>query len=295
MFNTVRIIILFVVLTQASQVFAGGWLQPEGDHYVKVWMRSLMGKKAFLSDGQVRELDANFKDISLSAYSEYGLNRNTTIVLSSTFLGLATFESDDSNTKTGDTMYIGPLELSMRKAISTGPLKVAFQFGYGYTPPVGNETIAEGALQDENMDSCGGSCLFFYTPTVNAHRVVSELQVGYGFLNGIWITGNVGGGYPFLVEDDNIDLDPTIHGVFQVGKEWSSGLVANFHLNFVQPLGDVIRNEISGRGQTKYISPGVGMSYWLTKHWSVLVGADFVIQAASNLGALPIAIGIEHR
>jgi hypothetical protein len=101
-----------IALTGAAQ--AGGWTQPEGAYYAKVWGRLLKGGKGYLANGESAELflrppggeavEAPFLDTSLNVYAEYGLLDGTTLLASAVPYGRAKVEDEVAH-------YVGPIGL----------------------------------------------------------------------------------------------------------------------------------------------------------------------------------------
>jgi hypothetical protein len=268
------IIAAFSTLCLASATaWAGAWTQPEGALYAKAWARFLAGENGYFADGEPQELGGRFTDLSLSLYAEYGLTPDWTLVLHSTPAGTASFEGADQ------TFYVGPTRLGVRRALLTGPLKVAVEAHYGYAPPIGDEAIVTGTVADQ---------AWFYAPTVETHMADAELQLGYGFSWG-WASLSAGGRW-YSAEG----LDPALYGALQVGFQLPAGFVFDLQMLLHSPLGEVTVNNVSGAGQTRYTGFALGLSWWFDEQWGINLGASGA-GAEANAAAIPFTLGVEHR
>jgi hypothetical protein len=81
---------LAIAVAWPGAAVAGAWLQKAGETYVKVSGAYLYSTERFNSDGDIVPLDATdptllsaaFRDVSLTAYLEYGLDERVTLVVS---------------------------------------------------------------------------------------------------------------------------------------------------------------------------------------------------------------------
>jgi hypothetical protein len=252
---------------------AGAWTQLDGEHYLKVWVRSIFGDRLFQADGDTAQMPDGFREHSLDVHAEYGIDDFWTLVAAGRPLGWATV-GDES------TLYVGPLSLGVRRALLRRPVRVAAEVHYGYAPPLGDEVLASG--------SAGGEP-FVYAPVVETHRVDGLVSVGYGLPWG-WTTAQAGARWS---SDDGID--PALMGLAQLGVDFDFGLTAAAYVAAYEPLGEVEVANASGAGQTRYVGFGIDVSYWFDYHWAVNVGIASAFLAESNAAAAPINVGFEHR
>jgi len=252
-----------------STATAGGWTQPSGGFYAKVWDRSLIGSKAYLASGEALEVDS-FQDHALNLYGEYGLLDQLTLVGFTTPVGWATYGEES-------TSYVGPSFVGARWGLLQGAVPLAIEAHYGFAPSVGERDLAP-------LDPT-----LAYIPTVATQRVDGELQVGYG-LPGGWATASVGARY-FTADG----LDPVLTANAQLGYSSSFGIVAELHAGLARPFGDVEVTNVAGAGQTDYLGLGVGVSYWFNDHVGVSAGVDGVVYARSNAATPALTLGIEVK
>lgn len=285
-----------------SAAAAGGWTQPEGGYYVKVWNRLVTGERGYFNDGDSRDLGVRFTDWSLNVYAEYGVLDWLTVVLSVTPVAYATLSrADDAQeeprgiiagagpqgpvvNEADATAYVGPLGAGARFALLQGTVNLAAELRYAYAPPLGDTVIGRGSNPWRWRP-------WIYRPTLEAHRFDGELQLGVGLPWGFWITAH--GGARYTVSDDDIPAAAT--AFLQAGVSLPLGFVLEAHSAAYLPFDDVELNDIAGVGNTRYIGLGFGASWWFTPHWSITAGIDGAVLAESNLAAAPILFGVEHR
>ena len=272
--------LLTLLLPATAQ--AGGWTQAEGAHYVKIWNRFISGSNGFLANGEIDELEGSYTDTSLNLYAEYGLTDDWTLVGYALPVGYAIGHQPDGASEDDRQLYVGAAWAGVRRALlSDGPIKLAVEGHYGYTPSLGEEAVASGVVAGEP---------YVYVPAVESHRLDGELQLGYGLSGGMWLS--LSGGYRQLFSD--AELDPVVYGFAQYG--WSGEqVVVEGHLILNHPLGDVTGNNIAGSGQTRYVGLGFGLSYWFTPHVAANVGLDGAPYAASNAATPSVLVGVELR
>ncbi len=267
------LVVLCAGLLWASVAQAGAWTQEEGNGYAKVWGRALLGSAAYFADGEVRDLDDSFTDLTLNLYGEYGVADGWTLLAAGAPLGFASSAGES-------TLYSEGGVLGVRRRILGGSVPLAFEARYGYRPGVGEKVLVAGQVEGNP---------YAYIPTVESHTADGELQIGMGTSWG-WVTGSFGARFYSRER-----IDPTLLGNFQIGTRVGSSVVLDFHVFMHEPLGDVEVTEITGAGQTRYLGLGFGGSWWFVEDWGVNLGLDGVVYAASNAATPSIMLGLEHK
>ena len=270
--------ILAVAMLLASPgARAGGWTQPEGAHYLKVWTRTLLGQvgdgQVFFADGELRKIADDYEDHALNVYGELGLTDAWTLILAATPAGRASV---------GDrrATYIGQLGAGIRRALATGDLKVAAEARYRWAPDVGAKVLASGLAEGRP---------WLYQATVPSHFLEAELQLGHGLPWG-WVAANAG-----FAQATSEDIGGAIKAGGQLGYSGPAGLVGDLRLGVVEPVDDIDATNASGAGRSRYLGVGLGLSWWFSKRWAVSLGVGSALYAASNAGTLSLELGLEHR
>ncbi|MFN3197341.1 MAG: hypothetical protein ACE366_02815 [Bradymonadia bacterium] len=257
----------------ASSAAAGGWTQPAGDAYLKVWHRSLVGNAAYTADGEVLDLSETYIDQLTQFYGEVGLTDQLTLVFQGAPVGYAAY-GDESTT------YVGATGAGLRSGIAVGKLRLAVEGRYSYAPDVGEDVLAAELVDDVAIT---------YVPTVETHAIQGDLQAGYPLSFG-WVTGNVG--YRWHSREG---LDAAIVGFAQLGWQASKTVQADVHFNLWEPLGSVEVTNVAGAGQTRYLGLGFGGSWWLNEGFALNAGLEGVVYAESNAATPTLTLGVEHR
>ena len=256
----------------AGPSWAGGWTQPQGQLYLKVWDRTLVGKKAFLTDGTIADLPESFQDHQLSAYFELGLSDEATLVARASPIGVSSY---------GDNLrlYSGGFALGLRHALLSGVVPVAVEARLGGRPsgPLLGSGEARGAA-------------FSMTPVVGTAHFDFELQAGAALPYGFWASGSAGS-----VLYTEASLAPSLNGFLQLGWGSSFGLVLDLHLNFAHSTKmDEITN-VLGSGNTRYLGFGLALAYWFTPRFALNAGLEGVLYAESNAATPSLLFGFEVR
>jgi len=260
------VLALVLATTQSAQA---GWTQPQGSGYAKIWGHFIAGERAFGLDGNLIDSEP-FSLIGSNLYAEFGITDTWTAVAQAKPYERATYGGANAN-------VVGPIQLGIRSAVLTGPLKLAAEIRYGFAPPVGDRNLA---AEDSALA---------FIPTFSTHSASGEVQVGYGFSR-YWVRASAGMRLFSLS-----GLDPAITSGFQFGASMPAGFVADLHLGLNQPLGELTQVNVAGAGQSAYLGVGVAVSWWFLPQWGVMVGADGAAFAKSNAGALVLLLGLEHR
>ena len=260
---------------------AGGWTQPKGEYYLKVWDRTLVGTRAYLSTG-LRDTQRGlprYQDHQLNVYFEYGIIDQLTLVAVATPVGWASMAGNS-------TAYIGPIVAGLRWGFFQKKVKLALEGHYGYAPGVG-----DGLLFDMTFPQGGGvQERIIYKAAIENHRGELQFQLGHGFSFGSWITAHVGVRF-----NSNDTIDTALTGFVQYGHKFKRPWVLEGHITVREPFGDVVLTNIPGVGQTRYMGVGLSPSYWFTEHVAIMVGVDGVFYASSNAATPSIMLGVEVK
>lgn len=269
---TVKKWILALILAP-QLALAGGWTQPTGQAYAKLWYRGLIGQAAFDTGGEIVDLEDGFTDHAVNLYAEVGLVDWLTLVVHTNPFGAASFAG-------GDTTYVGRTNAGLRAGTAFGDTRLAIEAQYGFAPSTGAESIGENVVD---------GVPYFYAPTVETQSFSGELQAGHPLSFG-WLA--VSAGVRGFTADG---LDPAIIGFGQLGWNVASNMTLDLHLNLHEVLGDVEVNNVAGAGQTRYLGWGLGYSWWFTDAVALAVGFEGVAYAQSNAATPSLIFGIESR
>lgn len=268
-----RISLAVLALTLgATSARAGGWTQPKGQLYLKVWDRLLLGNKAFTLDGSIADLPESYQDHQLGAYFELGLADDLTLVARAAPVGVSSY---------GDTLrlYSGGFALGLRQALLTGRVPLAFEARVGGRP--NGPTIGSGSV---------GGVPFLLAPVVGTAHFDFELQAGAGLPWGAWVSASAGS-----TLYTNEALRPSLTGFLQLGWASRFGLVADVHANFAHAVElDAVTN-VLGAGNTRYLGFGLAVAYWFTPHFALSAGFEGVFYARSNAATPSLLFGFELR
>jgi hypothetical protein len=274
--NCTRLSLLVIVAASAilwsAPASAGAWTQAEGNYYAKFWARGMAGSAGFFADGEVRELEVDFRDLSANLYTEYGVTDAVTVSFNTTPFG---------NVKVGDESqnYVGEQGVGVRYGLLRGAVPLSLEGRYGYTPGVGRKVVGSGVV--DGMP-------WFYSPTLSTQSFQLTASVGYGGSVG-WV--NLGLGAKAYTEEN---LDEAIEGVLNTGTSFGP-VAVGLSLFYHEPLGDVEVNGISGAQQTRYLGVVVGGTYWITDALGVGLGAEGVAFAAANAAAPVFTLSVEAK
>ncbi len=260
----------------ASSAQAGAWTQPEGEFYLKLWDRSLLGTGVFLADGEALSDDSlqSYQDHQLGLYGEWGLTDKVTLMASGSPIGFASQGGEQ-------TLYVGPLALGARYGILDSALHLSVEGHYSYAPGIGEKNLSTQVVQGNTL---------VYIPTVENHYGELSLHAGYGFNFGGWAQVSLGGR-----ANSGEGIDSAIVSFAQFGYRISESSLVDVHFNTYLPLGDVEVNNISGAGQTQYVGFGLAYSYWFTPHVGANIGFEGALMAASNAATPSLLVGVEFK
>lgn len=261
---------LLGVLCFPVPALAGGWTQPPGESYVKVWGTAVPGSLAFDLDGDLIDTQP-FSLLSLSAYGEYGLREDLTLVTSLQPLGVASYGTQRRG-------YSGRSLAGFRQRLVSAPIQLAIEARFGGSPGFGGER--DLAAQDD----------YEFRPSVRTWVTEWELQVGLPIGTVGWVTGSIG---PRWLS--NPDLQPVLHGFAQVGFGPFAGFVFDLHLTLNHTFERPELLNVTGASDTRYAGVGLGVSWWIVESFAFHIGGDGALYAVSNAGAPSLQIGIEFR
>lgn len=268
-----RFILTALCILAPAVVQAGGWTQPAGSAYAKLWYRGIMGSGVFDTEGGTFEAPERYADHGVNLYAEVGLIDWLTLVVHTNPFGSASY-GDESTT------YVGRTNAGLRAGTGFGDTKLAIEVQYGFAPETGEEVIGTGVVDNK---------AFVYLPTVGTQSYSGELQVGHPLSFG-WLSASAG--VRGFSEDG---LDPAIIGFGQIGWNVNRSMVLDFHLNLHEVLGDVDVINIAGAGQTRYLGFGLGYSWWFADSLGLNLGFEGVAYAASNAATPSLLFGLEYR
>ena len=247
---------------------AGGWTQPAGSGYAKVWGSYLGGAAAYDAAGDPVATET-FRLARLRSYAEWGLREDLTIVGAVEPLGSATV-GDRSTT------FFGPAMVGLRQRF----VDDGFQFAV--------EARGGGQLGEApNLAPAGAA--YEFRPTVQSGRFEWELQVGVPLGFG-WFTAAAGPRWY-----SSASLRDELFATAQLGFGPFAGVVFDLHLAANTTLGPLETANVTGAGNTEYVGGGVGVSYWPASSVGFHVGADGAAFARANLGVAPLQAGVEFR
>ena len=276
------LICLLTMLTSPGR--AGGWTQPQGAHYLKVWERTLVGTRGFRTDGEVFDLgeEARYTDLTLNLYAEVGVTDAWTVVLSTTPVGRGFVEDDTDLSADGgggtSQWYSGTTLVGARRRLLDGDVKLAAEGRVGGVPPLGDARIGEDFGEG-----------WFWQTAVPTLQAEGELQVGRGLRRG-WVTAAVGGRW------QSAAALPAATVLGSVSAGWTFGRASpSLMLSTVQPLEPVSAPNISGSGATRYIGLEPGVSVRLGERWSAVASMGSVLMAEANAATPSLNVGLEHR
>ena len=257
-----------IVTVSSGTAFAGGWTQDRGDYYAKLWGTTLFGDAAFGLDGASLPTD-DFFLLSVSAYGEYGLFNDLTLVGFATPVGTAKLGASS-------IAHTGKLLGGVRYRFVDQTIQVAVEARLGGAPGLGDTDLAP--------PDAG----YVFVPTSRTLQTELDLQLGFPLPFG-WVAASVG---PRAFS--NAELSHAIGGSLQVGGQFGQ-FVVDLHstLNWTFQALEVVN--VTGATDTRYVGVGLGVSWWPAKRFGVHLGGDGALYAASNAEALAIQLGVESR
>ena len=248
---------------------AGGWTQPEGHSYTKLWTTATIGGAAFDLDGEVRESDS-YTLLRLSAYAEYGLRPDLTLVARALPLGYARYGDADIG-------YTGEWVIGLRQRLVSKPLQIAVEGRVGANPGFGDRDLAAGGE-------------FTFQPTASTSFVEWEMQLGVPIGTVGWVAASLG---PHLTGSSS--LSSKLLGFAQVGFGPFAGFVVDLHFNLNHTFTAPALANITGATDTRYVGFGLGASWWASRHFALNVSAEGALFAVANAATPALSFGVEFR
>ncbi len=269
--NSWRFVAFCCALLVPSAAHAGGWTQDEGAMYGKIWGTGIFGNAGFDVDGEVVDTES-FSLVSLSAYGEYGLRRDLTLVGAIEPVGAATFADQTRG-------YSGRMLVGLRQRFASDPVQFAVEARLGGSPGFGGERDLAGA--DLDLE---------FRPTVRTYSAEWELQLGIPISDVGWVTAALGPRW-----SSNSELDPALQGAAQVGFGPFAGFVFDVHLSLNHSFRAPEVLNVAGATNTRYLGVGLGVSYWFVPSFAIRLAGDGVFYAQSNAAAPALQLGVELR
>ncbi|GEM_PF-3397647 len=269
-------------LTLISLAHAG-WTQPAGHHYVKVGGRAIPGSltapatKASppeLRGGVGLELE-RYLDLAFEVYGEYGLTDTWTGVVKAMPLGWS---------KLGDnrTLYTGPIQFGLRRALLQGRHNVSLQADLGYTPNVGDVDLMDAPLVVDGVS-------YKYIPAESGAH--ADLILGYGTaFKDFWFKAELGAS-----SWSNPRIDPAILGEVQIGHVGRWGNRWMLALPFREHLGSQPVDNLAGGGQSEYLAIRVDYTVTFGDGFGVNSAMHLAAYVAGNEATGVVPVYLEHQ
>ncbi len=266
--NIFRCLVAALLVSLPATAFAGGWTQPKGDLYTKIWTRALFGNAAFDLNGDRLETDS-YQMLEFNVYGEFGAAPDFTLIAQATPVG-ASWYGDRFNG------FSGPYSVGARRRFFDKKLQMSLEGRIGGSPGFGDSNLA--APDDP----------FVYRNVVRTASTGWDLQFGFPLSFG-WLAWSVG---------PTVNTSPDVAHAFDVRAQFGvkfGGLVADvssqFHWTF-EPLTEV---NVTGAGDTRYIGITANVAYWFTEHFALNAGLGSALLAQSNAYSPAPTLGVEFR
>ncbi len=167
---------LFWLIVLIAPVIGGGWTQPAGEHYLKLWMR-WQAADGFLAGHRDAESSlrpiGNYNEVFLNAYGEYGLTPGITLVAH--WPMLTSFWMSDIN----DYSYVGVGDPSAGLRLGLIQQKVVAALQVTGTAPV-----AKSSIRQPFRDTDTGEQIGFLRVGAGVWDLETRLQTGMGLTRG---------------------------------------------------------------------------------------------------------------
>lgn len=263
------------LLVLAAPAHAGGWTQEPGEHYVKIWGRSLLGTGVFGAElGETSQLESLYQDHQLQSYAEFGVTERLTWVGYAVPVGHARYADQGST-------YVGPLSTGARvQLLRTEALALSAQAMVGGRPPVGQDALFDAQTDGQRV---------LVRPTLATGQADAELQLGVARRKGWWSFHAGARGFT------NGAYLPALTGYAQFGWTPKDKLVFDLHFPIYKSFGAVEDIDVFGVTNTSYLGFGLSSSVWLNEHVAVTGSFEGAPLAVSNAGTPSLNLGIELR
>ncbi len=253
---------VWMALLPLSALLGGGWTQPAGGGYAKIWLR-WQAADGFLNGhhgpGNNRKPIGNYNEIFLNAYAEYGLAARLTGVVFWPFLTsfFMSDVNDFSYTGTGDPGVGLRLGLVQRRWVLSVQV-------------LGTLPIANADLRHPFFDTDTGAKLGELRVGAGTWDVEPRLQTGIG-----WDNAHLGGeiGYRFRSDGFHTVFSATAEAGYRLHRR----VYGTVRVVEVRPVGTAsapLDNSPSGIGNgTKYFGFSMELDWRRGEHFSLgLVG-----------------------
>jgi hypothetical protein len=241
---------------------------------LKVWDRTLVGKRAFDLEGGRPELSETYQDHALNLYAEYGVTKDTTVLFHGAPVGFSSF-GDEA------TVYSGLNWLGLRFSLLRGETPLALQLEYGYSPPLGSDPLAEGTLEGVR---------FVYRPTFEQHLGRGQLSAGWSF-GQVWTRTALA-----AVFSSGEDIDPALEAELAAGWRASFGLGITLNVALHLPTRTPRVIDVTGIGNTRYLGVELSFAWWFSEHFGVHAGVGGAPALTTSNAATPaLSFGVEIR
>ena len=267
------------VLICSGAANAAGWTQPKDAYYVKVWDRTLIGRKIYVTERTTARLPDSYQDHQLNVYGEYGVTDDLTLTLSSAALGFAVLGDEQR-------LYSGGGAVGVRYRLARQSVSSSVEAKVGFRPSSGN--LGSGVVEVNRGDGVTTEA-FEAEPSVGTMHGALELQVGYA-LSFLWLSATAG-----FQGFTNSRLNPAVYINSQMGWISNFGLVIDLHFNWFHSTGNIGPINIFGAAQTRYLGVGLGASYWFTEDVAITGGLDGVLFATANAATPSLTLGLEFK
>jgi hypothetical protein len=260
-----------------------GWVQPAGQHYVKVGGRAIPGSltapatKASppqLRGGVGLELD-RYLDIAFEVYGEYGLTDTWTGIVKAMPLGWSSL-GDNS------TVYSGVAQIGVRRALLQGRHNISVQADLGYTPNVGDVDLMVSPLVVDGVS-------YKYIPSESG--AYTDLLQGYGTtFKDFWFKAELS-----AAAWSNPRIDPAILGEVQLGHAGRWGNRWMLALPFREHLGSNPIDNLAGGGQSEYLAIRVDYTVTFGDGFGLNTAMHLAAYVAGNEASGVLPLYVEHQ
>ncbi|UCG53039.1 MAG: hypothetical protein JSW58_05650 [Candidatus Latescibacterota bacterium] len=185
-----HVVILLFVVASARDISAQAWVMPQGEYFFKLSGSYLSSTKEFNSEGERLEIykedasriDASFRDITFTAYLEYGLTDDFTLVADIPFKILTSEETELAGPGTARKITrtnggLGDLRVLVRAPILRRPFALSAQGGASV--PMGYEQIPDNQGPPLGTGEIDGE--FHLHAGLSLHPIPAYLSGGAGY------------------------------------------------------------------------------------------------------------------
>ncbi|CAN0564483.1 unnamed protein product, partial [Laminaria digitata] len=251
---------------------ASAWTRPAGTGYLKLYIRSLIGRHAYVDGRTMLDLGSVYQDHQLNAYGEWGVTDDLTVSLEGNALGLTAFNGEVDP-------YMAGVMAAVRYRLQVEPFVLSLQLHGGGRPALAQPT---GVVDVDGRT-------IEVLPVVGTLVGGGSVRAGWS-VDDVWLSTATG-----LRFHSSEALDTAIFAQVQVGWHLSSALTIAGHLHLWHALGDLGPVNVLGAAQTRYLGFGVGATWWLWSDVGLHAGFDGVVYAYNNAATPSLLLGLEFR